>query len=312
MHGARYLLKYPKKVICGTCGGSKCEKHTAPSKCWTCGGKGFIHFKNAAQHSKESCPKCRGGGMTIKHPCQACKGEGIVDGDGEALVHIPRGSQSGERLVVREKGHDSYNGKPGDLVVRLGVRKDGRFWQEGEDLNSHHLLSVPESMLGTKTKITTLYGDYNVEVAEGMRPGDKIAIREFGCKVRPKKADRPDPAAEKGEAPPQTGAHIVHIGIRIPQKLTDRERELYLRLASYEGERFGAAVPEEQLDLRAQVHDLDLKGSREHREFAESLERWKKREEVDVFVDENNAARPNLDSANEKLKKKLAESAQPN
>ena len=149
VQGAKYKLQYSKRVVCHDCGGSRCEKNTAPSKCWTCGGKGFVSYKAGATHNKETCSKCQGGGMTIKHPCKTCKGEGLVEGLVETFVHIPRGSHEGEVLHLKDKGHDSHNGKSGDLHLKLKYIPGGHgFWQEGDDLNSHYNLQISDVSYG--------------------------------------------------------------------------------------------------------------------------------------------------------------------
>ena len=259
--------------------------------------------------------------MTIKYPCNTCKGEGIVDGNGETIVHIPKGSQAGEVLVLKEKGHESYNGKPGDLHIKVDLQKGQGFWQEGEDINSSHTLTVAESVLGTRTTLSTMYGDYKVELSHGLKPGDKIAIKEFGSKVKPKKEKKDkkggqgqQKASPKEETEPEYGNHYVHINIKIPSELTEKEKELYRKLALFEGSKIDEALSEESVDKKIQIHDLNLIGSPEYRNFLSTMEAWKRTEETDVYLDEKCNATPNQKSLNDKLKRKMmsTSSTQPN
>lgn len=83
--------------------------------------------------------------MTIKHPCKTCEGEGLLEGVGETTFHIPRGTHEGQVINLKEKGHESHNGKSGDLNLKVKLIHGGHsFWQDGDDLNSHHNLNISD------------------------------------------------------------------------------------------------------------------------------------------------------------------------
>jgi len=94
--------------------------------------------------TKTSCEKCRGGGMTIKAPCQCCKGQGVVEGVAECVVHIPRGAHEGQTLTIKDKGNESPNGKAGDLTVTLKSAAANRFTQDEDDIVSAHEISIAD------------------------------------------------------------------------------------------------------------------------------------------------------------------------
>ena len=42
-----------------------------------------------------------------------------------------------------------------------------------------------------------MYGDFNVEIQEGIRPGDRISIKEFGARVSKSKKDKKEKKEER-------------------------------------------------------------------------------------------------------------------
>lgn len=111
--------------------------------------------------------------MTIKHPCKTCKGEGLVEGLGEATVVIPRGTSYGDAISIKEKGHDSHNGKSGDLKIQLKVLgsrdpKDKRFKATGR------------SVWGDKLRDLELDETGNLHTAEDfLDPGENLTSNGY-------------------------------------------------------------------------------------------------------------------------------------
>ena len=103
INGCKREIKIEKKGQCQTCNGSKCKPGTAPSKCYTCGGRGVINHKQGPMTLQMTCTKCRGGGVTIKHPCQICRGIGVTTQQVKEEILIPKGISDGQSMKLTGK-----------------------------------------------------------------------------------------------------------------------------------------------------------------------------------------------------------------
>lgn len=101
--GARKEILFEKRGICTTCNGSKCKPGTAPSKCTSCGGKGYVNFRQGPMTIQMTCNKCKGIGVTIKSPCQSCKATGIGNTHSKEEIQIPKGINNGQNLRLSGK-----------------------------------------------------------------------------------------------------------------------------------------------------------------------------------------------------------------
>ena len=101
--GARKEILFEKRGICTTCNGSKCKPGTAPSKCTSCGGKGFVNYRQGPMTIQMTCNKCKGVGVTIKSPCQSCKATGIGNTHSKEEISIPKGINNGQNLRLSGK-----------------------------------------------------------------------------------------------------------------------------------------------------------------------------------------------------------------
>ena len=129
---------------------------------------------------------------------------------GESIrLRIPKGVRSGYKIRLRNHGPAGPNGKRGDLYVTFKVGDHPRFRREGNDLHVTETVSALDAMLGTKRRIPTPYGqNISVTVPAGTQPGEKLRLRDQGVQT------------EK-----ETGDLYVHVGVHIPDDLTDAQRE---------------------------------------------------------------------------------------
>lgn len=65
-------------------------------------------------------------------------------------------------------------------------------------------------------------------------------------------------------------------------------------------------IPEDTITDKTVDHDLTLKESREYKEFQKQLADWKKSQETDVFIDEEDNKTPNAKSLNQQIKERIA------
>jgi curved DNA-binding protein len=135
----------------------------------------------------------------------------------EISVKIPAGVDSGARLRLSGKGGAGLGGGPaGDLYLNIVVRPDPNLTREGDDIVSPHQLPFSLACLGGSLDVQTLDGTKRIKVPAGIGSGTKIRLKGLGF-----------PRMGKGGR----GDLYVLIGVRVPQHLTPRQRELVEELA---------------------------------------------------------------------------------
>jgi curved DNA-binding protein len=140
-------------------------------------------------------------------------------GDGRSVeVDIPRGVLDGERIRVPMQGGAGVGGgQAGDLYLRIRLRPHPRFRVDGRDLHVDLPVSPWEAALGAEVPVPTLDGTARVKVPPGSSSGRRLRLRGQGM------------PGSRGQPAGDLYAEVV---IRVPQKLTKKERELFERLAS--------------------------------------------------------------------------------
>jgi curved DNA-binding protein len=140
-------------------------------------------------------------------------------GEGRSLeVDIPRGVRDGQRIrLAGEGGAGAGGGPPGDLFLRVRLRPHPRFRVDGRDLYVDLAVSPWEAALGAEVPVPTLDGNAQVKVPPGSSSGRKLRLRGQGL---------------PGSAGAQAGDLYAVLTIRVPSKLTKKERELFEQLAS--------------------------------------------------------------------------------
>lgn len=140
-------------------------------------------------------------------------------GDGRTIsVDIPAGKRDGQLLRVPGQGGPGIaGGAPGDLLLRIRIRPNRRFRVDGADLYVELPVSPWEAALGAEVPVPTLDGTAKVKVPAGTSSGRKLRLRGQGL---PANGGRP------------AGDLYATVSIRVPKRLTKRERELFGELAS--------------------------------------------------------------------------------
>jgi curved DNA-binding protein len=140
-------------------------------------------------------------------------------GEGRSLeVDIPRGVRDGQRIrLAGEGGAGAGGGPPGDLFLRVRLRPHPRFRVDGRDLYVDLAVSPWEAALGAEVPVPTLDGNAQVKVPPGSSSGRRLRLRGQGL---------------PGSAGAPAGDLYAVLTIRVPSKLTKKERELFERLAS--------------------------------------------------------------------------------
>ena len=201
---------------CEHCHGTGAESPNDYRSCPDCGGTGRVRTRQqtlfGVMEQESACPRCHGTGKIVTKPCSSCGGQGYSRVRKDLEVKIPAGIASGQQIRVQGRGGRGSGGGPnGDLYVEVSVDPDSRFTREGNDVHSNIALSFPDCALGTEVDVETVYGTLEVVVPSGTQPGQILKLKGKG--IKDLRTGKP-------------GDHYLHVEVRTPTDLTDREKEL--------------------------------------------------------------------------------------
>lgn len=225
--GGEEPIRFHRQVACPNCNGTGSQSGAAPKPCPTCGGSGTkvisrqekqgVHFQQLT-----TCPTCHGTGKFIEKPCRACDGTGRVEKEESLKVRIPPGIDEGMALRIAGHGYPSNSGgPPGDLYVLVHSAPDARFERVGGDLWRVEDIDVTDAVLGAQRTVPTLNGSVEVTIPPGTQPDAVLRLRGKGL-----------PQFGDGR-----GDLNLRVRVRIPEKLTAKERALFEQLRALRRQR---------------------------------------------------------------------------
>jgi len=175
-----------KQIVCPRCSGTGGEPDTPIKECSTCRGAGQVQqVKKTFLGSFTKwtiCPECNGEGQKPEIPCNVCKGEGRVKDRENIEIVIPAGIDTNQVIRFAKKGDAGIRGgEPGDLFIRVFVKKHPIFERRGDDLFATLPISFSQAVLGDKIEVSTLEGDkLVVKIPSSSQPGKILKISGRG------------------------------------------------------------------------------------------------------------------------------------
>ncbi len=131
-------------------------------------------------------------------------------------VKIPRGVHEGQRIRLAGQGEaGAGGGKSGDLFLRVRLARHPEFSVEGNDLIHELELAPWQAVLGEEVEVPTLEETRRLKIPAGTQNAQRFRLRGRGL---------PMSNDERGDL-------YVAVSIRVPKKITERERELWSQLA---------------------------------------------------------------------------------
>jgi molecular chaperone DnaJ len=122
--------------------------------------------------------------VTLELPT-AVKGTEIsLEGPGgkKITTRVPPGVKDGQKIRLRGKGHPSPDGgKPGDVIITVGVPKHPIFGRDGDHLRLEVPVTFGEAALGATIEVPTITGEIvKVKVPAGTRSGTVLRVKGRG------------------------------------------------------------------------------------------------------------------------------------
>ena len=219
--GVEKEIEIVRDEVCSTCNGSGAEPGTQPMKCATCGGRGEVRQTRqtflGSMVQVTTCPTCNGKGETISTPCHTCHGRGLERKNRKKTVPIPAGVDNGTQIRLAGEGQPGSLGGPnGNLFIEIRVKNHQFFKRKDDQILLDLNINIAQAVLGDEITVPTLDGDEKLMIPAGTQPGKVFTLRGKGV-PRLRSSGR--------------GDQLVVVGVDIPSRLTDEQRELFEALA---------------------------------------------------------------------------------
>ncbi|MDP3858964.1 MAG: molecular chaperone DnaJ [Stagnimonas sp.] len=210
--GVTENIKIPTWDDCSACNGHGTADGKKPRECPTCQGSGQVQVRQGFFVLQQTCPHCRGRGVSVTDPCKSCRGVGKLKRDKTLEVKIPPGVDTGDRIRLSGEGEPGDKGaQSGDLYVQINVKPHEFFERDGSDLYCTVPVSIVTASLGGEMEVPTLKGKAQLKVPEGTQSGKAFKLRGMGIK------------SVRGG--PQ-GDLICNLVVEVPVDLTRKQKEL--------------------------------------------------------------------------------------
>jgi curved DNA-binding protein len=143
----------------------------------------------------------------------------VLQKDGRRLeVKIPPGVETGSKVRMRGEGGEGLGaGGKGDLYLRVKVLPHRTFERQGDDLYCEAPVELYTAVLGGEARVPTLKGGAVLKIPAETQSGKSFRLKGQGM---PYLSD-----------PEQRGDLYATVKVRVPQNLTEGERELFQQLA---------------------------------------------------------------------------------
>lgn len=228
MHGVEKEIEFSAMGTCETCSGSGAAPGTSPVTCPQCNGSGEIRQVRSTLLGQmvnvTPCGRCRGLGRVVETPCPTCRGDGRTERRRTLHVNVPAGIDEGHQIRLSGEGEQGVRGGlPGNLYVVVHVEPHPALRRQDTELFVELPISIAQAALGARLSVPTPDGDEFVDVRPGTQPGTEIRLRGRGAPHLRRTGQRGD-------------LHVL-VDVRIPSRLSARQRELLEEFAIETGER---------------------------------------------------------------------------
>jgi molecular chaperone DnaJ len=240
--GCEKELEIVRTEACSACNGTRSEPGSQLSKCPSCNGTGEVRRAQRSIFGQfinvTTCSRCSGEGRIITKPCSRCGGQGRERFTRKIMVKVPAGVDEGTQIRLSGEGDAGVKGgPPGNLYIKLSVRKHKFFQRDGDNIIYELPINFAQAALGDEIEVPTVDGDVKLKIPAGSQSGKIFRLKEKGV------------------------PHLRHIGrgdqlIRLyvvtPQSLDENQKKLFKELAKSLGK---AALPKDDKNFFDKIKD---------------------------------------------------------
>lgn len=218
--GLEKEISFAKNVVCDRCDGKGAEPGTKIETCPTCHGQGHVVRMQRTIlgniQTKVQCTQCKGEGKIFKENCSKCGASGVFKKQVKIKVKVPAGINNGESIRLSGQGEAGLRGAPaGDLYLRISVLPHKKFKRDNYDIRSEEEIMIKQAILGDKISVDTILGPVKLKIPEGTQSGTIFKLKDKGIKH----------LRSFGQ-----GDHYVKIKVKIPKKLSKKDKTLVSQL----------------------------------------------------------------------------------
>ncbi|XP_022593918.1 dnaJ homolog subfamily A member 3, mitochondrial-like isoform X1 [Seriola dumerili] len=209
--GANKELNVNIDDACPRCDGKGSEPGTKVSQCHYCNGTGMESINTGPFMMRTTCRRCGGKGSIITTPCALCRGSGQTKKRQKVTVPVPAGVEDGQtvRMSVGTR----------EILITFRVQRSPVFRRNGADIHSDVPISIAQAILGGTATAQGLYQTISIMIPASCQADQVIRLQGKGIRRMNSYS---------------YGDHYVHIKIRVPKKLTRKQRSLLLSYAEEE------------------------------------------------------------------------------
>ena len=162
------------------------------------------------------CPNCEGKRFINEALCPLCKGSGEISNHKRLNTKIPQNTKNGDKIKIEGAGNKSKDGNStGDLYLVVNIDEKSLFSVKDDIVYMDLPISTFEAALGANIEIPTFYENITIKIPPNTSSGQKFRLKGQGIYLKNKGIN---------------GDMIVTVIIKLPQKLSDKEIELYKSL----------------------------------------------------------------------------------
>lgn len=141
----------------------------------------------------------------------------IIELDGQRKeIIIPRGARTGTKIHVSEAVTTTPGRPKSDLYLVIKVAEDPRYKRKKNDLYTETNVDLYTAVLGGEVKVPTLSGNVVLTIPAGTQSGQTIRLSGRGM--------------PQLRNPKVFGDLFIKVKVNIPDKLSNKEKELFTKL----------------------------------------------------------------------------------
>ncbi len=224
MNGIEKHVSFNRKVKCIDCVGSGLKKGCSDNRCKVCEGKGMITRilqigPGMIQQSTSTCHECGGKGKHIRleDTCITCKGVKYLEETRMITIHIPKGTKSGEHVVLNNLSDDTDDAhSAGDHIIVFIEEQNETLKRVDYDLVIKKNILLSEAISGLLINLLHPNGDkIKIKFDDVIKPGQIFKVNGLGFWNKDSN---------------KNGDLIFEFNIIFPDKIEDKRKELIKKL----------------------------------------------------------------------------------
>lgn len=203
--------------LCGRCDGTRCEMGTKPIRCPNCNGTGMETVSTGPFVMRTTCRQCKGTAEFIKHKCYECEGTGRTVQTRRISIPVPAGVEDGQTVRVAAESKEVF--------ITFRIQRDAYFRRQGADVHTDVDITLSQGALGGAARVRGIYEAINLKIPPGTSSHTVIRLQGKGIRR----------VHSHGY-----GDHLVHVRVRMPTALSDKQRALLAAYAELENDTAGS------------------------------------------------------------------------